>query len=178
MFIVIGEGGTGKSFLINAIRNYLKEKSIITATTGKASFNINGVTIHSFLKLTVGKMSQKDLSGQSLNDLQNNLLMVDYIIIEYSMLGQTTLGWIDRHCRQATGLKNKLFGGKSLILFGDPGQLPAVGDRPLYHSRPSNEIAEQGFLAYKMFNNVVILDVNRRVDGNSHDQTIFRSILS
>ena len=71
-----------------------------------------------------------------------------------------------------------MFGGKSLILFGDPGQLPPVGDRPLYHSRPSNEIAEQGFLAYEMFNNVVILDVNERVNGNSHDKTIFRSILS
>ena len=179
MLIVIGEGGTGKSFLINAIRNYLKEKSIITATTGKASFNINGVSIHSFLKLPIGKMSQKELSGQSLSGLQNNLLSVDYIIIdEYSMLGQTTLGRIDRSCRQATGSKDKLFGGKSLILFGDPGQLPPVGDKPLYHSRPSNQIAEQGFLAYKMFNNVVILNVNQRVNGNQHDQTVFKSILS
>ena len=66
--------------------------------------------------------------------------------------------WIDRRCWQATGLKGKLFGGKSLILFGVPGQLPpVVVDKPLHHSRPSNSIAEQGFLAYKMFNNVVIL---------------------
>ena len=123
---------TGNSFLINALRNYLKERSIVTATTGKGSFNINGVTIHSFLKLPIGKMSQKELSGQSLSDLQNNLLLIDYIIIdEYSMLGQTILGWIDRHCKQATGSKDKLFGGKSLILFGDPGQLPPVGDKPL-----------------------------------------------
>ena len=177
--VIIGEGGTGKSFLINAVRNYLKEKCIVTATTGKASFNINGITIHSFLKLPVGKMSQKDLSGQSLDNLQKNLLSVDYIVIdEYSMLGQTTMGWIDKRCRQATGLKDKLFGGKSIILIGDPAQLPPVADKPLYHSKPSNPIAEQGSLAYKMFNNVVILDVNQRIRGSQHDQTLFKGILS
>ena len=67
------------------------------------------------------------------------------------MLGQTTMGWIDRRCRQATGLKDKLFGGKSVILIGDPAQLPPVADKPLYHSNPSNAIAEQGFLAYNIF---------------------------
>ena len=82
------------------------------------------------------------------------------------MLGQTTFGW------------HKLFGGKSLILFGDPGQLPPVGDKPLHHSRLSNSIAEQGFPAYKMFNNVIILDVNQQVNGNQHDQTLFKNILS
>ena len=66
LLIIIGEGGTGKSYLINAIQNYLKDSCTITATTGKAAFNINGITIHSFLKLPVGRMAQKDLSGQSL----------------------------------------------------------------------------------------------------------------
>lgn len=50
-------------------------------------------------------MSKKDLSGQSLHLLQDKLLSVDYILIdEYSMLGQSNIGWIDRRCRQATGL--------------------------------------------------------------------------
>ena len=59
-------------------------------------------------------------------------------------------GWIDRRCRQATGKINEVFGGKSIILVGDPGQLPAVGDKPLYHSSPSSSIGEQGHLAYYM----------------------------
>jgi chromosomal replication initiation ATPase DnaA len=59
LLLIIGEGGTGKSYLINAIRNYLKDSCIITATTGKAAFNINVITIHSFLKLPVGRMSKK-----------------------------------------------------------------------------------------------------------------------
>ena len=179
LLIIIGEGGTGKSFLINTIRNLLKEKCVVTATTGKASFNISGMTIHSLLKLPVSKISQNDLSGSSLESLQQDLRSVDYIIIdEYSMLGQTAMGWVDRRCRQATALKDKLFGGKSIVLFGDPGQLPPVCDKPLYHNKPLNPIAVQGSLAYKLFDKVVILDKNQRVRGEEGDQTLFRGILS
>ena len=64
--IIIGEeGGTGKSYLINAIHNLLREKCAVTATTGKAAFSINGVTVHSLLKLPVGSRGNKDLTGQS-----------------------------------------------------------------------------------------------------------------
>ena len=38
--IIIGVAGTGKSYLINAIRNLLQNKCAVTATTGKASYNI------------------------------------------------------------------------------------------------------------------------------------------
>ena len=86
--IIIGEAGTGKSYLIYAIRRLLRDKCAVTATTGKAAFNINGVTVHSLLKLPVGSKGNKDLTGQSLIRLQESLSDIDYIIIdEYSMLG-------------------------------------------------------------------------------------------
>lgn len=133
--IIIGVAGTGKSYLINGLRNLLQSKCAVTATTGKASYNIKGVTIHSLLKLPVGPRGNKDLTGQSLCRLQESFDGIDYILIdEYSMLGQTTFGWIDKRCKQATGYHNKVLGGKSLILIGDPGQLPPVADKPLYHS--------------------------------------------
>lgn len=40
--IINGVAGTGKSYLINAIRTLLSDKFAGTATTGKAAFNING----------------------------------------------------------------------------------------------------------------------------------------
>lgn len=135
--IIIGVAGTGNSYLINALTNLLGSRCAVTATTGKASYNIKGITIHSLLKLPVGARGNKDLTGQSLCRLQENLAEVEYIIIlidEYSMLGQTTFGWIDKRCKQATGCYDKILGGKSLILIGDPGQLPPVADKPLYHS--------------------------------------------
>ena len=82
LLIINGERGTGKSYLINAVRSYLKDKSKITATTGKAAFNINGITIHSFLKLLVGRIASKDLVGQSLHMLQMDLLSVEYMVID------------------------------------------------------------------------------------------------
>ena len=90
------------------------------------------------------------------------------------------LGWIDKRCRQATGIQDQIFGGISFIFFGDPAQLPPVGDKPLYHSMPSGIIAEQGHLAYLMFNKVPVvkLSVNQRVRGKDTAQCIFRDLLS
>jgi len=179
LLIIIGVAGTGKSYLINGIRNLLQRKCAVTATTGKASFNIRAITIHSLLKLPIGPKRQNDLTGESLTRLQNNLRNIDYILIdEFSMLGQTTFGWIDRRCKQATGFHDKVLGGKSMILIGDPGQLPPVGDKPLYHGNPSGETREQGYQTYRMFNKVVKLTVNQQVQGESREQKEFRNLLS
>ena len=156
--IIIGVAGTGKSYLINAIRNLLRDKCAVTATTGKASYNIRGITIHSLLKLPIGSRGRKDLTGQSLCRLQESLNGVDYILIdEYSMLGQVAFGWIDKRCKQATGYCNKVLGGKSLILIGDPGQLPPVADKPLYHAKPSSDVGEQGYQTYKCLTKLLSL---------------------
>ena len=110
------------------------------------------------LKLPVGTTGNNDLKGESLVILQDGLNDTEFIFIdEYSMLVQTAFGWIDRRCKQATGCHHKPFGGKSLILIGDPGQLPPVADKLLYHSKPSNSIGEQGFQVYKTFDKVIKL---------------------
>ena len=179
LMIINGEAGTGKSYLISAIKYQLKDKCVVTATTGKASYNVNGITVHSLLKLPIASHFNKDLSGQALANLQEKLKVVKYILIdEYSMLGQTTFGWIDRRCRQATGKNDQLFGGKSVILIGDPAQLPPVADKPLYHSFPSNPIGEQGYLAYHMFDKVILLTVNKRIQGSDIEQELFANVLN
>ena len=176
MLIINGVAGTGKSYLIKALKSYLKQKCVITATTGEAAYNIRGVTIHSLLKLPTSPQSEKDLSGESLIELQGRLSNTDYILID-SMLGQRTLGWIDKRFRQSSGAKENLFGGKSIILIGDPAQLPPVSDKPLFHAKPSNQIGQQGYYAYMMFNHVVTLTVNQRVKGTDPEQIVFRDFL-
>ena len=71
--IINGVAGTGKSYLINAIRNLLQGRCAVTATTGKAAYNIRGVTIHSLSKLPIGSRGNKDLTGKSLCLLQESL---------------------------------------------------------------------------------------------------------
>ena len=75
------------------------------------------------------------------------------------------------------GYNDKVFGGKSLILTGDPGQLPPVADKPLYHAKPLNTVGEQGYQAYHMFDKVVKLAVNQRVQGMTSEQVQFRDLL-
>ena len=104
------------------------------------------------------------------------LQTVRYIIIdEFSVIGQKLFAWIDRRCHQATGHMNVAFGGLSIILVDDIAQLPPVGDKVLYHSKPSGEIRLQGFCAYSKFNVVVKLTVNHRAGAGSGEQ--FRSLL-
>ena len=105
------------------------------AYTGKASLNVNGITLHSFLILPIGSKRLAELKGIALQQLQSNLENVEYLIIdEYSLVGQGLLGWIDSRCRQATGLASRSFGGLSVIVVGDIAQLTPVDDKPLYHS--------------------------------------------
>ena len=176
--IIIGVGGTGKSYVISALHQILQHKSAIAAPTGKAVFNVKGVTLHSLLKLPVGQKGHKDLSGPSLVQIQHQMRGIEYIIIdEYSMLGQTLFGWIDKRLRQITGHCDEPFGRKSVVLVGDPEQLPPVGDKPLYHSQPSSAVAEQGHCMYHLFDKVVRLQTNHRVQGSDPKHCHFRNLL-
>ena len=56
-----------------------------------------------------------------------------------------------------------------MILTGDRGQLPPVADKPLYHA-----VGEQGYQASHMFDKVVKLTVNQRVQGMTSEQVQFR----
>ena len=47
--ILYGRAGSGKSYIINCLRKYYPNEIIVTATTGKAAGNINGITLHSLV---------------------------------------------------------------------------------------------------------------------------------
>jgi len=60
--VVSGTAGTGKSYLINYLRLFLKEKVCVAAPTGVAAFNIDGNMLHSLLSLpTIPKESLRTL---------------------------------------------------------------------------------------------------------------------
>lgn len=51
--IIAGQDGLGKNFVINAVRLFSADRYIVASYFGLASFNINGATFHSLLKLPV-----------------------------------------------------------------------------------------------------------------------------
>ena len=107
---------------------------LVIAPTGVAAFNINEATIHLKLSIPVGKNKNFDLEGIGLKKLQERLQDISYFIIdEKSMVGRRMLGLIDTRLRQAfPDHKNEPFGGRSIIMFGDFGQLPPVFDSPMF----------------------------------------------
>lgn len=179
LYLVKGIAGSGKSYVIDALRNLLQTNCRVLAYTGKAASNVSGITLHSLLKLPIGTKRLNDLKGTALHQLQSDLENVKYLIIdEYSFVGQGLFGWIDSRCRQATGKTNTPFGGISVLLFGDIAQLSPVGDKVLYHLKPKTEKQTQGYLMYNQFNKVVNLTVNQRVKGNNKEQSNFRALLN
>ena len=131
--IITGQGGSGKSYVSNAICSLVLDNSIVASCFGIASFNISGVTLHTLLCLPIRGRNTCDLKGKALAQLQEKLKNVKYVIIdEFSVIGLRMLGWIDKCLQQARGLMNTVFGGYSIIMVGDIAQLPPVLDRPLY----------------------------------------------
>ncbi|RHZ78599.1 hypothetical protein Glove_159g42 [Diversispora epigaea] len=149
--IIMGTAGTGKSYLIKAIKCRLNE---MAGVESKTSILILAPT------------------GEKLKD-------VKYIIIdEKSMIGCRILALVDMWLRQAfPKYKNEPFGSRSIVIFGDFGQLPPVLDLPMYTDVLRDPLSNNGHATYLLFQEVYKLDVVQRQSGNSKEQEEFRDIL-
>ena len=178
LMIVSGTAGTGKSYLIHCLRLLLKDMVRVAAPTGVASFNIDGYTLHSLLALPT-RGDFKDLQGTSLQRMQEALSTMTYLIIdEMSMVGRKTFGQIDTRLRQALPHRaEQLFGGCSIILFGDFGQLPPVMDLPLYTTVSRTALSDLGSTAYQQFDHAIVLNQVMRQAGQDPSQVLLRDIL-
>ena len=176
--IISGTAGTGKSFLINCLRQLLRQKVLIAAPTGVAAFNVQGATLHSLLSLPT-KGEFRPLEGHQLQQLQDRWNGVQYLIIdEMSMMGRKMLGQVDYRLRQAfPQMTDEVLGGCSCILVGDFGQLPPVMDLALFTSQASSAVSDRGRALYQNFNTAIVLQQQMRQNGSSIDQVAFRELL-
>lgn len=107
---------------------------LVSAPTGKAAFNVFGVTAHCAFKLppTQYKGRINALDDATANTLRSKLRCVKlFIIDEVSMVGQRMFMNIDERLRQIFCSKED-FGGKSIFVVGHLRQLPPVGDQPFF----------------------------------------------
>ena len=124
--IVSGSAGSGKSFLIKCLVKSIRllfhsNKSVqVLCPTGNSANLISGVTLHSFLKIPTfkrgGEMRAPD--GSLGENLQTNCSGLHAILVdERSLIGSTTLGWMDFHCRCGTGILDQTWGGIPVVVF-------------------------------------------------------------
>jgi ATP-dependent DNA helicase PIF1 len=140
-----GPGGTGKSWLVNALREEWKERYppteilSITSTTGVSAICLNAETIHRWSGIKRGELDAAALLKRvrGSESAKKNWLNAKYLVIdEISMLSADVfdkLNFIAKRMRaklvnESTGksMRNEFFGGIKLIITGDPLQLPPI----------------------------------------------------
>ncbi|XP_076461676.1 uncharacterized protein LOC143294132 [Babylonia areolata] len=103
----------------------------LTAPTGKAAYNIKGITLHTAFCLPANQSLSNyvKLDAGRLNTLRSSLAELRVLIIdEISMVGANMLAFVDQRLREVMGC-DKPFGGVSVLAVGDLYQLRPVMDR-------------------------------------------------
>ncbi|KAJ8311488.1 hypothetical protein KUTeg_010843 [Tegillarca granosa] len=106
--LILGQSGTGKSYLVKEISRILSREGkavSITASTGIASLNVNGQTIHSWSGIGDGRFSNDEIiykinTDEHFKKYKSNILATNCLIIdEISMLSLKLFDQIEYICR-------------------------------------------------------------------------------
>jgi hypothetical protein len=137
--LITGEAGTGKTFVIKEVIRRLElinKTYVVTATSGVASSNIDGITLHSFGGIGLGdnrRFTPLDYAKRILkNKNARKRYMVDVLIVdEISMVDGDYLELLGKVAQQ---VRHSLlpFGGLQLVLLGDFLQLPSQSKLQFY----------------------------------------------
>ena len=134
--VILGSAGCGKSFLIKIMEEYIKtnkkeNKIYICSTTGISSYNIGGMTIHSFMGFGTGELDI-DVLIRKINrkkKYRDRIISTDTLVIdEVSMLSAELFEKLNKIC-QVIRKSKQFFGGIQIILTGDLYQMLAVFNR-------------------------------------------------
>lgn len=179
LIIVHGQGGTGKTAILNAISKAFADLDAAhllakTATSGVAASLIGGQTLHSWAALPIKKPGSDKWITHPSKEIQErrkrNMGVLWLTIDEMSMLTTPLLAYLS----QATGVVRTgistvdpsiPFGGLNVILLGDFHQLPPVActKRELYNSSPPDDPSRLGRTYYEQFNTVIKLEQQMRI---------------
>lgn len=178
LFYVGGEGGTGKTRVIEAIElgyELLQRKTelLLMAPTGSAAYNIGGRTIHNALALTISDKPRENISSQIYSLWKGKSIM---IVDEISMVSLEMLNIVNDQCNKIQALRRDstaILGGLPIVVFmGDFHQFPPIRALPLWKTETKLE-ANHTRLIWHRFTNVVILDEQMR----QHEDPEFQSLL-
>ena len=137
---VTGNAGTGKSFVLSAIKQIFRMENsefAITASTGIAAVNLSARTIHSWAAVGTGEHPAQYyvdyiLTSKKLSEVRKRIKKCKILAIdEVSMISADLMNKLDRIFK-AVRRSTEPFGGIQMVLFGDFFQLPPI-------SKPGSE---------------------------------------
>ena len=131
---IIGPAGTGKSYLLQALIQQMRSECLVVcklAPSGVAAHLIGGTTIHNFFCLDLDYNSSLENGTVQTTRLRKTDVVV---IDEFSMLDVYLFRTIEGLCRKFAkhGSSRHPWGGRHVILLGDPAQLPAVSGKDIF----------------------------------------------
>lgn len=154
-----GPAGCGKTFVIKLlmeIYNRFNETDgycnayLTCASTGKAAVAIDGLTVHTALKISIGK--NLPLSNEVVQQYRTLFKYVRCIIIdEISMMSAELLHQVDARLKQITGDFVHNFGGKDIFLIGDLRQLPPVRATPIFQQIKASVVGPTLWRGFKFY---------------------------
>lgn len=170
LMFVSGEGGTGKSYLIEVIvefarLTYGKQKGIygpviIITPTGAAASVVGGFTWqaiygkgYSKKQKNKNEVQMSPITAKAVGTKLNGLKFI--VMDEISMISLQTLYEISERQKEAMisiaqsneeieNIKSKPFGGLHVLFTGDLYQLKPIGGTPIYYANPIEELAISG----------------------------------
>jgi ATP-dependent exoDNAse (exonuclease V) alpha subunit len=167
--LILGNAGVGKSRLVKEFMKYNRNADnkmmYITSTTGISSYNINGITINSFMGIGTGEAPIEILLKRLRykTSIRDRIRATDILVIdEISMMSAALFEKIDvifKTLRRST----KPFGGIQLVLTGDFLQLETVFNRNLLDKEQDTRLIIESELFNKMFKkSTIVLNENFR----------------
>ena len=124
VIFVTGNAGTGKTTLIEFLRQHISGNCVVLAPTGVAALQVRGATIHSFFRFPPRVLTEKDVKPTAYRKLYKKLDVL--VVDEISMVRADVLDAMDAFLRLNGRDKSKPFGGVQLVMVGDLHQLPPV----------------------------------------------------
>ena len=91
--LIVGGGGFGKSYIIDALRHFASDCTVVTGTTGVAAVNVCGATAHSVMSLPLGlptKQSNAKTSKRYKSLFKRGHPIRNIVIDEWSFTGPHT----------------------------------------------------------------------------------------
>ena len=151
---VSGVGGTGKSFLIEAMRALTNSlwpvedlRCAVTAPTGSAAFNVLGTTLHRFFQLPVEHEGKEagywSLSKAAQKVLRTALRNLKFLVIdEISMVSSLNITYVHLRLQEIFG-GDDWFGGINVLFVGDLLQLQPVNGNPVFQKMTKSTVVNK-----------------------------------